>query len=259
MRNFDIRFPGLEKSLTMVFVKGTGGRPYSFGDFEKVDISIDDFFISKFPVTQQLWCYITGNYPSIFKGPERPVENVSFEDITQKDGFLNRFSVAAGTILTIGSKFTFRLPSESEWEYAARGGQHWTDGFQFSGGNNMNDIGWYDQNSGEYTDPEILARLKNQEKGTSTQEVGQKLPNQLGIFDMCGNTWEWCEDYFQHNIYKIPRDGTPYSAQASDRVLRGGCHHNMAIHCTVSKRYGIYQGAKDECIGFRIPAAAGLA
>jgi formylglycine-generating enzyme len=255
MTNFDIYLPEFNYSFPMVFVKGTGDTAYLFGGDEKVSIHIDDFFISKYLVTQQFWKYIMGNNPSHFQGQDRPVENVSFNDISQRDGFLEKLNSAAGHKFKVDTDLTFRLPSEAEWEYAAKGGLHWADGFQFSGSNDMDDVGWYHQNSGKYSDPEILAKLKNHEKGTTTHNVGQKQPNQLGIHDMCGNVWEWCQDYFQRDIKVIPKDGTPYSEKSNDRVLRGGCHHNGAIHCTVSKRYEIIPDAKDECIGFRIAAS----
>lgn len=258
MTNFDIYFPEIDYSFQMVFVKGTGDKTYLFGDGEKVNIFIKDFFISKYPITQQVWKYVTGSNPSHFIGLQRPVECVSFNEITQMNGFLDKLNAMADMKYQPGTKLKFRLPSETEWEYAARGGEHWEDNFQFSGSNNMNDVGWYDQNSGKYNDPEILAKLKNHEKGTTTHDVGQKQANQLGVFDMCGNIWEWCHDCFQRNIYIIPPDGTPYLEKTNDRVLRGGCHHNGAIHCTVSKRYEIFPEAKDECIGFRIAASINL-
>lgn len=251
MTDFDIYFPEIDYHFSLTFVKGTENATYLFGDGEKTDIYIRDFFASKFLITQQLWEYIMGNSPSHFDGQDRPVENVSFKEVTQENGFLAKLNVA----ISDKYKLTFRLPSETEWEYAARGGTHWTNDFQFSGSNDINDVGWYDQNSGKYNDPEILSKLKNHEKGTTTHNVGQKQPNQLGIFDMSGNVWEWCQDYFEKDIKKIPKDGTPYSENNNERVLRGGCHHNWAIHCTVSKRYAIIPEAKDECIGFRIAAS----
>lgn len=254
MTDIDIYFSEINYSFPLIFVKGTGDTTYLFGDGEKANIHVNDFLISKFPITQQLWEFIMGNSPSHFGGQDRPVENISFNDVTQQNGFLDKLNVATGDEY----KLTFRLPSETEWEYAGKGGTHWADDFQFCGSNNINDVGWYDQNSRKYNDAEILSKLKNHEKGTTTHNVGQKQPNQLGIFDMSGNVWEWCQDYFQRDIHKIPKDGTSYSEDNDERVLRGGCHHNWAIHCTVSKRYAIVPEAKDECIGFRIAASINL-
>jgi sulfatase modifying factor 1 len=252
MADIEIHFPEINYSFPMVFVEGTGNTSYLFGDTTKKGISVNDFLISKFPVTQRLWEFIMGNNPSHFTGPDRPVENVSFYEITQKNGFLDKLNLAVGKQNKSNPGMLYRLPSEAEWEYASRGGKHWADDFRFSGSNNVDDVGWYDQNSGKYSDPEILFKLKNHEKGTTTHDVGLKLPNQLGIFDMSGNVWEWCADAFQLEIDQITDDGTPYLVGNDERVLRGGCHHNWAIHCTVSKRYAITPEAKDECIGFRI-------
>lgn len=251
MRNFDIEIPEKNFRFPMAFVDGTGETPFLFGVNQKINIYIENFFISKFLITQQMWEYIMGNNPSYFVGQDRPVENVSFNDITQINGFLQKLN------LEFGDKYNliFRLPTETEWEYVARGGSDWKDDFLFSGSNDINEVAWYEMNSGKYTDPAIITKLKNHEKGTETHIVGQKLGNQIGIFDMCGNLWEWCQDYFQRDIRLIPTDGTPCTQESEDRVLRGGCHHNGAIHCTVSKRYEILPEAKDECIGFRIAAS----
>jgi formylglycine-generating enzyme len=255
MKNFEIYFPEINYCFPMIFVEGTGNGMYRFGVTEKKDIRMNDFFISQYLVTQRLWEYITGNNPAHFVGQHRPVEVVSFNDVTQPNGFLDQFNAAAGQKYKLNDRMLFRLPSETEWEYAARGGKYWKDDFQFSGSNDIDQVAWYHGNSGKYTDLEVLARLRNHEKGTSTRDVGQKLPNQLGIFDMNGNVWEWCQDTYQPDLNKIPADGLPYSEPGNERVLRGGCHHNGAIHSTVSKRYNITPDAKDECIGFRIAAS----
>ncbi len=255
MEDLEIYFPEIDYVFPLVLVKGTGEAGYLFGDEKKISIQVEDFFISRYPITQTLWEYITGKNPSHFQGQERPVESVSFNDIMNKDGFLQKFNAVARSKYMLNSDVVFRLPSEAEWEYTAKGGTRWTDGFLFSGSNDLNTVGWYDQNSGKYKDPEILSKLKNQEKGTETHAVGQKSANQLGIFDMSGNVWEWCEDFFQVDIHKIPKDGTPCLEESNERVLRGGCHHNWAAHCTASKRYAIVADAKDECIGFRIAAS----
>jgi len=242
----------------MVFVKGTGNATYLFGDDLTLNIRISDFFISRYLVTQRLWEYVMGRNPAAFKGSNRPVETISYNDITCGGGFLEKFSGNDKIKTTIPAGVSFRLPTETEWEYAARGGMDWKERLHFSGSNDINSVGWYENNAGNIKDPAILRQLKNTEKGTETHEVGQKAPNQLGIFDMSGNVWEWCQDYYQREGQKIPLDGAPCLVESKERVLRGGCHHNWAIHCTVYKRYAIGPDFADECIGFRIVGSINL-
>lgn len=257
MSNFDVTFAPINYHFPLIHVEGTNGTPFLFGgENHKHEINVRDFFISKFLVTQELWEFVMGKNPAHFKGKNRPVEHVSYENIVSEGSFLEKLNEMHAIRKLIPEGFSFRLPTESEWEYAARGGKNWKDGFQFSGSNDMNEVGWYEMNSGIYSDPVIIAKLKNHEKGTQTHDVGGKAPNQLGIHDMCGNVWEWCQDYSQPDISKIPADGTPCLTESTDRVLRGGCHHNGVVHCTVHKRYHILPKAADECIGFRIVASA---
>jgi formylglycine-generating enzyme required for sulfatase activity len=160
----------------------------------------------------------------------------------------------------------FRLPSETEWEYAARGGPHWRDGFRFSGSDDIDAVAWYGNKwRGGRLRWEILKRLKHwkifdaQQRGRrpGTHPVALKAPNQLGLHDMTGNVWEWCEDTCA-GLDLVPADGTPYLGAGEERRLRGGCHHNWGIHCTVWWRYGIDPGAADGCIGFRLALADGI-
>ena len=157
------------------------------------------------------------------------------------DGFIQRLDashVAAALREQLGRDLRFRLPSETEWEYAARGGPHWRDGYRFSGSDDIREVAWYDRRHGDWTQP-----------------VGRKAPNQLGIHDMSGNVWEWCQDTHSPDISVIPLDGAPYAGPGHERVLRGGCFHNWAEHCTVSKRYEIAHDYHDGCIGFRLVVA----
>jgi formylglycine-generating enzyme required for sulfatase activity len=226
----------------LVFVKGTHGEPYSFGEKpESAPIEIDDFFIGAVPVTQALWTHVGGPLPNPSKnrGPELPLENVSWDDVTGHGGFLervNRSAVHGSMLAKLQSRSgVFRLPSETEWEYAARGGPSWRDGFRFSGSDDVDAVAWYDRKNGDHT-----------------QAVGRKAPNQLGIHDMSGNVWEWCQDVFTRDVAKIPRDGAPFVGPGDARVLRGGCFHNWGVHCTVSHRYEIAHDYRDGCIGCRL-------
>ena len=175
-------------------------------------------------------------------GADLPLENVTWVEITSPCGFLQRLNeskirkqIFVDESLTT---YDFRLPTEAEWEYAARGGPNWRDGLQFSGSNYIDAVGWYDRKHGDHTQP-----------------VGMKAPNQLGIYDMSGNEWEWCQEVFTREVATIPKDGSSFAGHGEERVLRGGCFHNWAMHCTVSKRYEITQGYSDGCIGFRLVLA----
>jgi formylglycine-generating enzyme required for sulfatase activity len=240
MNNIELKFEKISYVFPLVFIKGTNATPFSFGAEDDVqEISIKDFFISKFTVTQILYEHIMDLNPANNKGHNIPVECVSYDDIINTNGFLEKLN--SSTIKQeISEQFKnislhFRLPSETEWEYAAKGGIHWTDGFTYSGSNNIDEVGWYKNNSRDESEP-----------------VGQKKSNQLGIYDMSGNVWEWCSDYFHSDTSKIPKDGSPCFDKSAERVLRGGCFHNWAIHCTTTKRYAIMPDYKDPCISFRL-------
>jgi formylglycine-generating enzyme required for sulfatase activity len=166
-----------------------------------------------------------------------------------------------------GDDLRFRLPSETEWEYAARGGPHWPDGFAFSGSNDPDAVAWYGPRWTRAHDaiasvlgPRLGWRVVGQlrigmRKPTRTHAVATKAPNQLGLYDMSGNVWEWCQDVCTDDLNTVPGDGAPYLGAGAERRLRGGCHHNWDLHCTVTWRYGIEPGAHDGCIGFRLALA----
>ena len=186
--------------IEMVFVKGgtfTMGR----------EVTLDDYYIGKYPVTQELWQAIMGNNPSCYSDdPKCPVEDISWHDA---EAFIKKFNQK--------TRKNYRLPTEAEWEFAARGG-NLSKGFKFAGSDNLAEVAWYRDNSNKQTHP-----------------VGQKKPNELGIYDMSGNVWEWCKDWFgdfEKSLQKNP-DG-PKSG--SYRVLRGGCWDDDAEVCQISIR-----------------------
>ena len=244
--------------LRLVFVPGTDGHPYLFGGCDQgVPVDIPDFHIGATPVTQALWMRVMGSTRTRNPQPQHPVTDVSWEDVTGPNGFLQRLNASDSD----GARGHFRLPTETEWEYAARGGPHWRDDYRFSGSNDADAVAWY---GSRWSNTRSLGmRLLGRRLGwrifgrqlrgsTSTHPVGNKRSNQLGIYDMSGNVWEWCQDLCTDEFAAVPRDGTAYLGAGDDRRLRGGCHHNWDLHCTVSWRYGIAPDFHDGCVGFRL-------
>ena len=166
----------------------------------------NDYYIGKYEVTQALWQAVMGNNPSYFKGDNLPVEQVSWNDCQKFISKLNRITGK-----------TFRLPTEAEWEYAARGGKK-SRGYQYSGSNNISDVAWYQDNS-----------------GSKTHTVGSKQANELGIYDMSGNVWELCHDW--KGSYSSSSQVNPTGANSgSYRVYRGGSWSFTARFCRLSYR-----------------------
>ncbi|MDO5341751.1 MAG: formylglycine-generating enzyme family protein [Bacteroidia bacterium] len=184
-------------------------------------VTLSDYYIGKFEVTQELWEAVMGSNPSFFNGSNLPVEQVSWNDCQE---FITKLNGLTGK--------NFRLPTEAEWEYAARGGNR-SGGYKYSGSNNINDVAWYDNNSG------------------STHAVGTKSPNELGIYDMSGNVYEWCQDWY--GSYSSGSQTNPQGpSSGSYRVLRGGCWHHNALICRVSSRSLITPDHGDSRLGLRL-------
>lgn len=182
----------------------------------------NDYYIGKTEVTQALWKAVMGNNPSEFKGDNLPVETVSRNDCYK---FIDKLNSMTGQ--------NFRLPTEAEWEFAARGGNN-SNHYQYSGSNNLDDVAWYGGNSGD-----------------KTHTVATKQPNELGIYDMSGNVWEWCSDRYG-NYSSISQTNPTGPNSGSGRVIRGGSWLNDARGCRSSNRYFITPAYGYYYLGLRL-------
>lgn len=201
-------------------------------------VRVPAFSIGRYEVTQAQWRAVMGSDPPELynKGcDDCPVEGVSWDDIQE---FLQNLNKRTGK--------RYRLPSEAEWEYAARGGSR-SEGFLYSGGYNLDEVGWYSENSRE-------GNTHGEER--TTRPVGQKRPNELGLYDMSGNVWEWVEDCWYDNYNGAPRDGSARRGekgqQCSDRVVRGGSWRLVPQGCRAAYRGYWLPTYRDDFVGFRL-------
>lgn len=212
--------------VTFEMVRVEGGSfmmgssdPEAYDDEKPVHAeNVATFYIGRTEVTQDLWLAVMGSNPSNFRGGNLPVEQVSW---TECQAFCERLRQLTGR--------QFRLPTEAEWEYAARGGNR-SRGYKYSGGNDLYYLGWYGDNSGGTTHP-----------------VGTKQANELGIYDMSGNVWEWTSDLWSSN-YSSYRNG----GSGSDRVIRGGGWSRGVRDCRSASRYCNSPSARGRGLGLRL-------
>ena len=182
----------------------------------------NDYYMGKYEVTQALWEAVMGSNPSYFKGDNLPVETVSWNDCQE---FISKLNSLTGR--------KFRLSTEAEWEYAARGGKK-SRSYQYSGSSNISDVAWYDGNSGSKTHP-----------------VGTKQANELGIYDMSGNVCEWCSDWY--SSYSSSSQTNPTgSVSGSSRVYRNASWSGDARGCRLSCRIYITPDFRNNFLGLRL-------
>ena len=209
--------------FTMIYVEG---GEFSMGDengrdtFPVHKVKLDPFFIGQTEVDQLLWKTVLGTEPSHFHGDDLPVETITFDDCHEFIKTLNKLT-----------GLRFRLPTEAEWEYAAKGGKY-SHGYEYSGSNNIDDVAWYDNVD-------------------SPQCVAQKLPNELGIYDMSGNVCEWCEDIY--DSYTGDMQINPKGAvNGIYRLARGGGWNRGGHMCKVIDRGNYRPGYASNAVGMRL-------
>jgi len=219
-----------EPHTGMAFVWVPGGcfqMGDTFGDGNSDEkpvhkVCLDGFWLGRYEVTQAEYRKVTRENPSRFKGDRRPVENVSWDDAKKFISGLNRQTGE-----------TFALPSEAQWEYAARSGGKPE---KYAGGNEVDQVAWYGKNSGRTTRP-----------------AGTKLPNALGLYDMSGNVWEWCEDVYDEKAYgKHSLNNPVITSGSSYRVLRGGSWDFSPWIVRAAGRSGFWAFNRFSYVGFRL-------
>jgi len=221
-------------SIELVYVEGgvfqMGGDEYE-RERPIHEVTVPSFYMSKLLVSQQLYQSILGENPSRVRGAKRPVETVSWEDA-------KAFITKLNSLQEIQSQLgVFRLPTESEWEYAARGGKY-SEGYKYCGSDDLKQVGWYRENSGMETKP-----------------IGLLQSNELGLYDMNGNVDEYCEDDYHGSYKNAPDDGNAWvdePSRGANRVVRGGYCFSLPVYCRPAFRDGSSPGNRDDITGFRL-------
>ena len=245
--NYEISLSKLTE-LQMIFVRGgTFRMGDTFGDgnySEKPahDVNLSSFYISKYEITQRNWIETMGNNPAKFWNDDNPVESITWNDAIEfcnqrsiLEGLQQCYRYEAGKIVCDFNANGYRLPTEAEWEFAARGGLQ-SKNTKFSGSSNISEVAWYYNNS-----------------DNAPHSVGLKSPNELGIHDMSGNVWEYCWDYYDENYYsQSPAQNPTGPLSGNSHVIRGGSWTDDAVFNKVYYRNYYENRARGSNVGFRI-------
>jgi formylglycine-generating enzyme required for sulfatase activity len=222
------------------------GSSSGYGIEEPVhEVTVSSFYMGKYEVTQKEWVELMGSNPSNFKGDKLPVEMVSWHEAIEycnkrslKEGLIPAYRGGRDDVTCDFNATGYRLPTEAEWEYAARGGNKDYISYEYAGGNSVDAVAWYDGNSGNRTHP-----------------AGTKRPNSLGLYDMSGNVWEWCWDWYGRYSGGSQTDptGPSYNNNAMGtppRVARGGGWTDAAVRSVL--RFGSTPSGRYSFWGFRV-------
>ena len=203
------------------------GGDATIGEYPRHSVTLSSYYMGETEVTQALWKAVMGSNPSTHTGDDLPVIQGNWNDCQTFITKLNQ--LLTGQL----NGRQFRLPTEAEWEYAARGGKN-SQGYKYSGSNTIGDVAWYYDNS-----------------GSTTHAVATKQANELGLYDMSGNVYEWCSDWFSEYGSSAQTDPTG-PATGSDRVIRGGGWSYGAVNCRVSSRDSRASGNTRKYLGLRL-------
>ncbi len=190
-------------------------------------LQMDSFYLAQHLLSQQIWEKVMerGLQKGYFEGKKRPMESISWFDAQT---FIQKLNTRVD--------YTFRLPSEAEWEYAARGGRLGL-GYLYSGSYRIKEVAWYDNNS-----------------NNETQPIGLRMPNELGFYDLSGNIDEWCEDDWHSNYYHAPDNGAAWidTNRGRGRVFRGGAWDDFSQYCRSAYRLSTLPASRGNYLGFRL-------
>jgi formylglycine-generating enzyme len=240
-----MQFENTPAQFTMIAVEGNMGIQSDLFETRGYPVRLSDYWLCEVPVTQIVWEFVLGSNPSSFKGAKHPVVNISWLDIADEkknNCFLSKLNKYTVGVRPKGTEY--RLPTEAQWEYAARGGKYLKKySFDFSGSEKLNEVGWFDDTSRAETKP-----------------VGLKNSNLLGLYDMSGNVWEWCYDWNGSYQVVIKQSDLITSAlinptgmeDGSERVLRGGGFFSNSGYCLLKTRFERTPSYSFYDVGFRL-------